>query len=158
MKIGRWFILFPASVLLLATACSKSTPEPAATQAPISGSGAASAGAVAVSLQQWSITPTATTVPSGSVTFDVSNEGTIPHEFVVMSTDTAAADFPVTSFEGESERFDEDTVGTNAGETGDMKPGTTKTLTVDLAPGHYAFVCNLPAHYGQGMHVDFTVT
>ena len=52
----------------------------------------------------------------------------------------------------------EDTAGTNVGETGDMEAGTTKTLTIDLAPGHYAFVCNLPGHYGQGMHTDFTVT
>ena len=39
-----------------------------------------------------------------------------------------------------------------------MEPDSTKALTLDLAPGHYAFVCNLPAHYGLGMHVDFTVT
>lgn len=31
-----------------------------------------------------------------------------------------------------------------------MEAGTTKTLTIDLAPGHYTFVCNLPGHYGQG--------
>ena len=41
---------------------------------------------------------------------------------------------------------------------GPLNAGTTKTLTIDLAPGHYAFVCNLPGHYGQGMHTDFTVT
>ena len=109
-------------------------------------------------LAQWSVTPTVTTVPAGSVTFTVTNDGTIPHEFVVLQTETSAADFPIKSFEGESERINEDTAGTNVGETGDMEAGTTKTLTIDLASGHYAFVCNLPAHYGQGMHTDFTVT
>ena len=111
-----------------------------------------------VTLEQWTLTPTATTVPAGSVTFTVTNDGTIPHEFVVLQTDTPAGDFPIESFEGESARIDEDTAGTNVGETGDMDAGATKTLTIDLAPGHYAFVCNLPAHYGQGMHTDFTVT
>jgi uncharacterized cupredoxin-like copper-binding protein len=28
-------------------------------------------------------------------------------------------------------------------------------LTIDLAAGHYAIVCNLPGHYAAGMHVDF---
>ena len=113
---------------------------------------------MAVTLNQWAVTPSATTVPAGSVTFTVSNQGSIPHEFVVMQTETPAADFPIKSFEGESERFNEDTAGKNAGETGDMEAGTTKTLTIDLPPGHYAFVCNLPTHYGLGMHTDFTVT
>jgi uncharacterized cupredoxin-like copper-binding protein len=92
------------------------------------------------------------------VTFTVTNAGTIPHEFVVLHTKTQAGDFSITSFEGETQRFDEDTAGKNVGETGDMAVGATATLTIDLAPGHYAFVCNLPAHYGQGMHTDFTVT
>jgi len=112
---------------------------------------------VAVKLQQWSITPTSTTVPAGAITFSVTNAGTIPHEFVVLSTDTPAADFPIESFEGEANRIDEDKVGTNVGETGDMQPSTTKSITIEMKPGHYAFVCNLPAHFGSGMHVDFTV-
>jgi uncharacterized cupredoxin-like copper-binding protein len=94
---------------------------------------------------------------AGPTTFSVTNDGTIPHEFVVLSTDTLAGDFSIGSFEGETNRIDEDTAGTNEGETGDMQPGTTKSMVIDLQPGHYAFVCNLPAHYGLGMHVDFTV-
>jgi uncharacterized cupredoxin-like copper-binding protein len=39
-----------------------------------------------------------------------------------------------------------------------MEPTTTKSITIDLKPGHYALVCNLPGHYGLGMHVDLTVT
>ena len=49
-------------------------------------------------------------------------------------------DFLIETFVGESDRIDEDTAGTNVAETGDMNTGTTKTLTIDLAPGHYAFV------------------
>jgi uncharacterized cupredoxin-like copper-binding protein len=123
-------------------------------------SDAASGGAkdVGVTIQEWSITPTGTTAPAGAITFSVSNSGTIPHEFVVLSTDTLAADFPIKSFEGEANRIDEDKVGKNVGETGDMQPDSTKSLTLKLKPGHYAFVCNLPGHYAFGMHIDFTVT
>jgi len=111
-----------------------------------------------VTLKEWAVTPTTTTAPGGSITFTVTNSGTVPHEFVVLKTDTPAADFAIGTFEGESQRIDEDTAGTNVGETGDMNPGATKNITIDLAPGHYALLCNLPAHYGQGMHIDFTVS
>jgi uncharacterized cupredoxin-like copper-binding protein len=153
MKVlGRWAVVIPTAVLLIATACSGS-----GSSTSSSGS-AAGGGDVAVTLKQWAVTPTATTASAGSVTFTVKNDGTIPHEFVVLQSETAASDFPIESFEGESDRIDEDTAGTNVGETGDMNAGTTQSLTIDLAPGHYAFVCNLPGHYGQGMHTDFTVT
>ena len=39
--------------------------------------------------------------PEGPVSFVVTNEGTETHEFVVLQTKTAAADFPIVSFEGE---------------------------------------------------------
>ena len=68
------------------------------------------------------------------------------------------AEIPIDSFEGEQDRIDEDTAGTNVGETGDMETGATQTLTLDLAPGHYVFVCNLPGHYQQGMHASLTVS
>ena len=160
MAAGRWLVAILASVMLVMSACSKSnpqaTPKPPSQAAPSPSS--AGQKDVAVELQQWSITPTSTMVPAGTITFSVRNAGAIPHEFVVLSTDTLAADFPIGSFEGEANRIDEDKVGTNVGETGDMQPKTTKPITIDLKPGHYAFVCNLPAHYGLGMHVDFTVT
>jgi uncharacterized cupredoxin-like copper-binding protein len=79
------------------------------------------------------------------------------HEFVVLRTKTAAADIPVGSFEGEQGRINEDTAGTNVGETGDLIAGSTKTLTIDLKPGHYVFFCNLPGHYESGMRLDVTV-
>jgi uncharacterized cupredoxin-like copper-binding protein len=101
----------------------------------------------------------ATTAPSGTVTFVVTNEGTETHEFVVLQTDTPADQFPISSFEGETDRFNEDTAGVNVGETGDMKPGETKPLVIkNMLPGHYAVACNLPGHYRMGMHQDFTVT
>ncbi len=94
----------------------------------------------------------------GTVSFVVTNTGAETHEFVVLRTDSPAADFPIVSFEGEPNRIDEDAQGvTNVGETGDMKPGTAMTLSLDLTPGHYAVVCNLPGHYAMGMHQDFDV-
>jgi uncharacterized cupredoxin-like copper-binding protein len=98
-----------------------------------------------------------TTATAGKVTFVVTNDGTKTHEFVVLQSETPAANFPIGSFEGESNRIDEDAAGTNVGETGDMKPGETKALVIDMTAGHYALVCNLVGHYAMGMHQDFTV-
>ena len=98
-------------------------------------------------------------VPVGLTSFIVTNEGTETHEFVVLQSKTLAADFPVVSFEGEKNRINEDAPGvTNVGETGDMKVGTSKMLTIDLSEGHYAVVCNLVGHYAMGMHQDFWAT
>ena len=95
---------------------------------------------------------------AGSVSFLVTNEGTETHEFVVLATETPAADFPIVSFEGEANRIDEDAKGVvNVGETGDMDVGATMMLTLDLKDGHYAVVCNLPGHYAKGMSENFWV-
>ena len=154
-RTTRWTGLMFASLVLGTAACSSSSAAsaPPSSTAPPS---AAPSHDVSVSLNQWSVTPS-TTPASGSVTFTVTNDGTIPHEFVVLKTKTSSTDIPVGEFEGEPERINEDTAGSNVGETGDMEPGATKTITIDLAPGHYVFFCNLPAHYQEGMHVDVTV-
>ena len=99
--------------------------------------------------------------PEGQVSFIITNDGTKDHELVALATDTMAADFPIVPFDGEPNRFDEDAAGlTNVGETGDpaMAPGTSLMLTIDMASGHYAIVCNLQGHYAMGMHEDFWVT
>ena len=36
--------------------------------------------------------------------------------------------------------------------------GSSQDLKVNLAAGKYVLICNLPAHYKQGMHTAFTVT
>ncbi|MDP9329976.1 MAG: cupredoxin domain-containing protein [Actinomycetota bacterium] len=145
------------SAIFVLAACSSDNSTAGGTTPPPT-SPAAADGTVSVLLSQWSVAPSASSAPAGSITFSVTNEGTMIHEFVVERTDTLAADIPVKSFEGEADRIDEDTAGTNDGETGDMAAGATQSLTVDLKPGHYVFFCNLPGHYAQGMHLDFTVT
>ena len=42
-------------------------------------------------------------------------------------------------------------------EVENIAPGTGADLTANLSAGTYAVVCNLPGHYGQGMHADLTV-
>jgi uncharacterized cupredoxin-like copper-binding protein len=100
----------------------------------------------------------AATAPAGKVTFTVVNEGDKKHEFVVLRTDTPADEIAIGSFEGESDRINEEGGGQeNVGETGDIDAGATKTLTLTLTAGHYVVVCNLQHHFAMGMRTDFTV-
>jgi len=98
------------------------------------------------------------TAPAGKVTFVIHNSDAMDHELVGFATKTPAGAYPITSFDGQPNRIDEDKAGTAVIDTGAALPaGTTQLLTVDLKAGHIALVCNLPGHYGAGMHADFRV-
>jgi uncharacterized cupredoxin-like copper-binding protein len=43
-------------------------------------------------------------------------------------------------------------------ELGDLEPGTSGALTMDLKSGTYMLFCNLPGHFKAGMYHVLTVT
>ena len=102
------------------------------------------------------------TVPHGTVSFFVANDGSIDHEMVVLplaDTQTAGtrplgADGKVDEAGslGEASKTD----GEGAGEG--IVAGASGWMTVTLAPGHYELVCNLAGHYASGMFTELTVT
>lgn len=47
------------------------------------------------------------------------------------------------------------TNGQGAGEG--IAPGASSWVTMDLAPGRYEVLCNLPGHYAAGMYSELTV-
>jgi uncharacterized cupredoxin-like copper-binding protein len=120
--------------------------------AVMSGCSAAPTGPVTASLKEFSITLGRATASPGSVTFNVTNAGTILHEFVVLDTDTAAGSLVVTA----DGTVSEDGL-TVVDEIEDIAVGATPSLTVNLTAGHYAIICNVPGHYAGGMHTDFQV-
>ena len=111
--------------------------------------------------KEWQISLASTTLPSGEITFKITNDGDKKHEFVIRKTDTPSDSLP-TNDAGE---VDEDAAGTEVGdpsEVEDVEPGSSdNTLTVTLQPGHYVIFCNIHdqdlLHYQKGMHTDFTV-
>jgi uncharacterized cupredoxin-like copper-binding protein len=142
MSLGRpttLIALGAVALMVAAGACSGDDADPAADDA------------VGVTLQDFTVTLDPATIPAGEVTFDASNQGAEIHEFEIVKTDTPAGDFEVTDDVadfGDGEIVDE---------VEDIAPGTGANLTVNLPAGTYAVVCNLPGHYGQGMHADLTV-
>jgi hypothetical protein len=104
-------------------------------------------------LHEWVVEVDATTAAAGDVTFTITNEGTIGHEFLVVKTDIAVGEIPL-----DGDHFAEPTDGIEViNEIGEFAKGTTESLTVNLTPGTYQLVCNLPDHYEAGMHISFKV-
>jgi uncharacterized cupredoxin-like copper-binding protein len=91
-------------------------------------------------------------VPSGKITFNVKNTGTMVHEVVVLKTDLAQDKIPANP--AEAGKVSEDA---SLGETGDVNVGETKPFSLDLQPGNYVLICNEVGHYLLGMHISFVV-
>jgi uncharacterized cupredoxin-like copper-binding protein len=119
---------------------------------------------VDVTLQEWAVIPNPTSVPAGSVSFEIQNVGPeAVHEFHVLKTDLAASELPVRD---DGDVIEDDPSLETVGEEHDVPVGEAATLTLELEAGSYALICNIVdetdegeprSHYGLGMRVDFTV-
>lgn len=126
------------------------------TAVPTAAAGTQPAGtAIKVAAKDFAFSLDKRSAARGDITFTVANTGPTAHEFVVFKTDLAPDTLPLVA---DKSKVDEEGEGlTHIDEIGDLNNGETKTLTVKLDAGKYVFICNLPAHYAQGMYVAFTV-
>jgi uncharacterized cupredoxin-like copper-binding protein len=153
MKIARLIALLFAGVLLAAGcgedrgASSTSTSTNSTSTTSESESGDAE---VEVGLNEWKVIVEAPSVAAGKVKFEGDNEGKVPHELVVLKTDTKADALKVVGAKAKEQ-------GENLGRASNIGPGDHKDVEVDLEPGHYILLCNLPGHYQQGMRADLDV-
>jgi uncharacterized cupredoxin-like copper-binding protein len=121
---------------------------------------AAEKSSVAVSLSgegdgQMAITVDHATVPAGRVTFVVKNDAVSQsHEMLVIKLPAPDAELP---YDAGKERVPEGKVK-KLREVSDLKPGTSKSMTLDLQPGTYRLICNVKGHYKAGMSTVLTVT
>jgi len=111
---------------------------------------AASGAKVTVTTTEYAFAPMAITAKAGKLTLTLDNKGKIPHEIVVLRTSAAADGLKVSGG-----RVSETT---SVGEVSETAGGVTKSTTLDLKPGSYVYVCNIPGHYGDGMRGTLTVT
>ncbi|MSW48526.1 MAG: hypothetical protein F2818_02130 [Actinobacteria bacterium] len=103
--------------------------------------------------KEWAIEIDHAEAKVGYVTFVVSNIGKIGHEFLVVKTDIEDGKIALAG-----DHFEEPSPGLEViDEIGEYAVGETHSLTLNLEAGNYQLVCNLPAHYGSGMHIPFKV-
>jgi len=108
------------------------TTQTGTTQAATTGTTQAAQNVVAKE-SEFKIALPSTPVHAGQVTFDVQNEGKIPHDLVVQGNGVDA-------------------------KTPLLDAGRSKTLSVDLKPGTYDLFCSVPGHKEAGMDVKLTVS
>ena len=111
----------------------------------------AAEGKIEVTLTEWSMKPSAAAVKAGNVSFTVTNKGATPHELAVVKTDLAADKLPVVGAAVDEKAL------TILGRTANLDAGKSETKAFELQPGKYILLCNLPAHYGQGLRAPVTV-
>ncbi len=104
------------------------------------------------------------TVKAGTTTFVIDNIGSMHHEMAIFKTDLDPGALPLDA-EG---KVDGDKAGFLAEAVyatplrGDadhrIRDGRGTNLTIDLEPGTYVLLCDLPGHYASGQYIRFTVT
>jgi uncharacterized cupredoxin-like copper-binding protein len=144
-----------AAVALFAivlAACSSGT-SPSATSSSGGGGGGTT---VDVTLTEFKVEFSTMDIPAGPVTFNVTNGGSVVHEFVVFRTEDAEDALP-TNDEG-TEVVEDDSSLQSMGEVEDVDPGSSKSFDATLEPGNYVAICNVAGHYSSGMHIHFTVS
>ena len=115
---------------------------------------------VKVSLKEWSITPNAVRAEPGKVTLVATNEGSEPHELVVIRSDLTPAALPVIDGKVDEEKVE------IVDEIEPFAAATTERMTIELTAGKYILICNIvervpgepfESHYENGMRTAFTV-
>jgi uncharacterized cupredoxin-like copper-binding protein len=127
-----------ATVVLLGAACDGGS----------SGDGSS----IDVTLVDDGVTVSETEASAGSLTFATTNEGTLTHEIEVFEGEEDPASLPIEDDVANVEAW------TLVDEIEDITPGATADLTVDLDPGTYQVVCNLPGHFEKGMYATLRVS
>jgi uncharacterized cupredoxin-like copper-binding protein len=110
--------------------------------------------------QMMSVTASPSTVGAGQVSFRVSNSGMMLHELVVLPLPEGRIGSRPVGSEGqvsEAASVGEASRSCGEGSGGGIAPGTTSWITLNLAPGRYELICNLPGHYAMGMFTELDV-
>jgi uncharacterized cupredoxin-like copper-binding protein len=108
----------------------------AATQVSTTGGAAATGagGTVNLAATDFKFNPSDPSVSSGQVTFNLKNDGQTTHSLEI-----------------------EDVNGHDQELEGDVSPGQSGTLKVNLPPGNYEFYCPVDDHKQMGMEGEITV-
>ncbi len=132
-----------------ASSAASASPAASASAAP-----SASAATNTIALSEWKVI-VAATITQGTSTFAISNIGTIPHELLVFKSDLQPSAYPVDA----AGNIEEEGAGVTLLSDGDnIDPEASQVRAIDLTPGTYLFVCNIPGHFKAGMFTVVTVT
>jgi uncharacterized cupredoxin-like copper-binding protein len=130
-KNTKWFIFLVFAILAVTLACRAGVSQGDDSRTDAIGS--SDDGTINVLVNDFSFSVSASQATAGPVTFVIENKGSMPHDFAI-----------------EGNGIEQKTSIVEAGESA--------TLTVDLEPGAYSYICTIPGHNLLGMRGTFTVT
>jgi plastocyanin len=135
MRTRWWAGLLLGAVVLAATACSSSGHGTSSSPSSTPGStiAAGSGTKVTVSETEFKLALSTHSFSAGPYTFTAVNNGKIIHALEI------------------------DGPGVH-GVTGDIEPGQSASVSVQLQPGKYDVFCPIPGHKALGMNAEITVT
>lgn len=108
---------------------------------------------IAVSLDEFSVAPSPNSATPGVITFNVSNDGAIIHDFHVIQTNLSPGGLPVDQSTAQVDFTQVNVVSS----TGTIQGGSSDSTAPNLSAANYVLICNLPGHYEGGMYAAFTV-
>jgi uncharacterized cupredoxin-like copper-binding protein len=114
---------------------------------------AATAVTPTVTLTEWSVV-VAGTIKAGKTQITSTNTGAVPHEMLIFSSDLPASAYPLDA-KGDIKEDGKGVTLVSDGEN--IDPGGSQVRQVDLTPGNYLFLCNIPGHFKAGMFTVVTV-
>jgi uncharacterized cupredoxin-like copper-binding protein len=106
------------SVVIVTSKTTTTTAKPAETKVPVSET-------------EFKITLGSTSFKAGEITFEVKDDGKIPHDLAIKGT---------------------------TDKTKEIAPGSNAELKVTLKPGTYVLYCSIPGHEQAGMKQSITVS
>jgi len=107
---------------------------------------------VQVDMGEFFFKPSKLSVSAGKIQITAPNTGKVVHELVLLKTNQSPANLQRESNGGVNEDAYQ-----SPGEIPDVNAGSTKSVTIELKPGKYAMVCNVPGHYAAGMYGEVVV-
>jgi uncharacterized protein YbdZ (MbtH family) len=94
-----------------------------------------------INAQEWSLWPSRSRVPAGTVLVELWNRGQDMHDTWIRRLNAAGQ-----------------MVGPVVGRVPVTMPGHISNATWHLKAGHYELFCSMPGHMALGMHAKLTVT
>lgn len=108
-------------------------------------------GPMTVSLREWAIDVSTPVTKAGIVKLAIRNDGSVPHDLVVVKSDLAPNRLPTASGRVELSQV------TTVTQTALLPPGDRAEASFTVERGRYIVLCNVIGHYNSGQFTSFTV-
>jgi len=138
LPVHRTLVLLVALVAIVVSACGAAGPADTS-EVP----------SVYVDISDYKIVTDHPTIAAGHVVVGIRNHSPMTHELKVIKTDLAPEQLPV---DGSLAKEDG-----KVGELLSIVGGASRKLVLELVPGKYVLICNIPVHYQLGMRVGLEV-